>query len=816
MRTMVAAAVACLSVVGLSVAADVQAFTKRDVSIPAGGLGPALQALSAEGSIHVVFISEDVNKLSTKGASGSLTIDEALNQLLNGTGLTFQYIDDETVSIVPLATTPAARATGTSGQRFRLAQAETPSRSPRQATAENSSENFGERATLEEIIVTAQKREENVNDVPISMTVLSGTELDSTSVGGVSEVLNTVPGIVTTSNYLSGGSTIAIRGVTAARPLQVGAGTVGYYLDAVPFSLVKSAVGPDSNPYDLERVEVLRGPQGTLYGASALNGVVRILTHDADLNRFDFKATTAGSNTTKGGANFSGDAALNVPLIEGKLALRAVAGYQDNEGWIDQPNKADANNEEIQTYRLKIKAQPSDRLTLGLSAWISRNRGGAPSVGYEYDKTSSVLDQPTKNDFETYGFTAGYDFNSFRVASTTGYLSYSNAGTLGLDIPAFNAPNTIFFNGLESEIFSQELTLQSSTEGAWRWSLGGIYREGTEDTTQYYTGLYASVPFILAYNKSKSYAVYGELTRLLFDERLELTGGLRYFHDEETQDSQTGRGTPFKYAEATSEATTPRVIATWHHSDDQMVYASYSQGFRAGFPQGDAVLSSFPTFPAVKPDRLHNYEVGLKGILANDRVSYDVALYYIDWEDIQLLLRVPFLNSPGVNAVINGQSARGMGVDASVALRPTDALTLRASVSKNDLGMSSDVRSTTGILFRKGDRPNGSPSTTTGASADYAFDLNERFRGRLQASASYSSPITYRTETVVGKADSILITRASFTVEADEHWSVSLFADNLNNEKGTAAKAFITPYAADWNSRVRPRTIGVRLNYNLY
>ena len=244
----------------------------------------------------------------------------------------------------------------------------------------------------EEIVVTAQKREEKLQDVPVSMTVLGGRELDRSTAEGVNEVLLTVPGVAATEALQGGNTQISIRGVTGSAPTLGGSSPIAYYLDGLPFSFVKNSVVPDADVYDLERVEVLRGPQGTLYGASALNGVVRVLTKDADLNAFGAKARGALSSTEHGGTNYRGDASVNVPIIEGKLALRATASYQGLSGWINQPSRRDVNDGDTQSYRIKLNAAPTDRLTIGLSAWFSRTHFDAPAYGTEDRDIPNVID----------------------------------------------------------------------------------------------------------------------------------------------------------------------------------------------------------------------------------------------------------------------------------------------------------------------------------------------------------------------------------------------------------------------------------------
>jgi outer membrane receptor protein involved in Fe transport len=673
---------------------------------------------------------------------------------------------------------------------------------------------------LEEIVVTAQKRLEQLKNVPIAISVLSGAELDQATVN-VADALNRVPGVATQQNYLGGGTVVVVRGVAPSFTLASGASPVAYYLDSIPFGLVKSALAPDSNAFDLERVEVLRGPQGTLYGASALNGVVRILTHDPELSGFDAKAKVSGSATQGGGNNYRADMAVNVPLIEDKLAARAVVGYENDSGWIDQPNESNVNAGQVQTYRLKINAQPTPDFSLGLSAWSSRNKADAPSVGFTSDRAASVLDQPISTDYDAYGLKLGYQFPALFASSATSYLEYTNKGVLGLDVPFFgNPPDTLFINDIKSDVFSEEVNLSSSLEGAWRWSAGGMYRRGTEDIAQAYTGAFGVFPPTLGLQTSKSYAVYGEVTRLFLAGQLELTAGLRHFHDDVSSRFQAAPGTPFTSATSTATADTPRGIVTWHPNDRQMLYVSYSQGFRSGFPQ----LGLPADFPVLQPDRLRNYEIGSKGTLMRGRVTYDTSVYYMDWQGIQAQLNVPYRNNISILAIINGQSASGIGADMALSVEPVSALTFTASVSWNDLSFDEDVRDFPQggpaqgvVIFAQGDRPTSSPETTVGGSADYRFSLGSAgLKGRLSLAANYTSSQSYRglfpgtTNLVVQKGDPIVLAHAGFSVES-LNWTATLYGDNLNNERGAPVKAFIG--VEDWDARVRPRTIGLQLQY---
>jgi iron complex outermembrane recepter protein len=627
--------------------------------------------------------------------------------------------------------------------------------------------------------------------------------------------LTLVPGIKMTQSDQGGGTQLSLRGVAAAGPLFTGSSTVGYYVDSVPFGLVKSSIVPEASPYDLERVEVLRGPQGTLYGASAINGVVRILTHDADLDDFQVKTRASISNTEDGSESYRADMAINVPLIEGKLAARAVLGYADLGGWIDFPDQGrnDGNGGKVNNVRLKLNAQPTEALSIGLTAWRSRTRYDNSPTSDDARRFSGVLGAPIWNEYDTLGLKLAYRFPAFSLTSMSSYIDYANRGTRDNSLYGTTVGD---FTGLESKVFAQEVTLSSNGTGAWRWSLGGFYRDAKDRLVQFgpfFTGLDFD-------ELSESFAVFGELTRVAMDGRLELTAGLRYFEDEVTQTenfSTTGSG-PLQNDSTTFDAISPRLVLSWHPSDSSTLYGSYSEGFRSGFNQNALVLAALAGFPPVKEDTLKNYEVGAKGSFLDGRITYDSAVYYIDWQDVQQTVFV----GTSAFAPINGESASGIGVDFAVVARPASRLELGASVSWNDLAFDAPVLFGDLVVFNKGDRLSYSSEYTLGASAAYVFPLGGTgLDGRLSASAHLSSKQAARTRfltnVIVNTGDDIENVRTSFSVGLADRWQASLFADNLTDENGSPVRydgfdAFF-PNFIQFSSRVRPRTIGLQFEY---
>ncbi|MFC4313962.1 TonB-dependent receptor [Steroidobacter flavus] len=666
---------------------------------------------------------------------------------------------------------------------------------------------------IDEIVVTAQKSgSETLQDVPISISVLSGDKLDTAGVSSVNDAIGRLPGVAVYETFQGNGSKFSIRGVSASPSIFSGSGTAAYYMDEVPFALVKTPLTPDANAYDLDRVEVLKGPQGTLYGASALAGVVRVLTKDANVDAFEAKAQGGVSSTEHGGDNYKGDVAVNVPLITGKLAIRAVASYEDLSGWVDRPAvpEKDYNGSRTESYRVKVAARPTERFTANLSAWISRSNLDGLNSSTANMTLPTVRDESTLTEYQIYGLNLAYSFDSFSIEAPTSYIDYKNDGDF--EVSAVESQRTV----LDAQTFTQELRAYSTTDGVWSWSVGASYRNA-EDSRLVVIPVTYSHDAIDA-NKSESVAVYGEVGRKFADERFELRGGLRYFHDDvslEETDRLTGiTGEPID-SSSTFEKTTPRVVLSWFPSSRHTLYASYSQGFRSGFEQSGDAVAAAPGLSAVKPDLLTNYEIGAKG--SAGVVSYEVATYYQSWQDPQVR---QFVNI-GTGAVpvyiatpSNGTDANGLGIDATLNFRITRGLTLGGSASWNDLSFSKDVYARTLKIYNKGDRLDESPELTGSLYADYGFDFGSTgYAGHFSTDVNYVSKLTTKNEGTgaVFEGDDVTTASMSFTVTAPYNWSARFFVDNLTDEDGVVRPTTsIRQYLV---SRMRPRTVGVLFSY---
>ncbi len=260
------------------------------------------------------------------------------------------------------------------------------------------------------------------------------------------------------------------------------------------------------------------------------------------------------------------------------------------------------------------------------------------------------------------------------------------------------------------------------------------------------------------------------------------------------------------------------MVLSWFPSHDYTMYASYSQGFRSGFPQSELVLVVAPDFTPVKPDKLTNYEIGAKGSMFDNRLSFESAVYFMKWKDIQQTLGISI---PGTTAAIvanvNGQSASGVGVDFAITARPIQGLQFGVNFGWNGLSEDATVYSGGQLLFPKGSRIDSSPAYTAGANGSYDFPFaSTGWTGQLAALVRYTSLQTATSVSsgsglppIVLESDTITTGRVSFAVTAPSHWRVMLYSDNVTNNRGVTEPA-TTPFSS---ISQRPRTTGVQLDY---
>lgn len=672
---------------------------------------------------------------------------------------------------------------------------------------------------LEEVVVTAARRgEQKLVDTPLAISAYDGTWLEDRGYLGLKDFIQLSPGVSMTE-YVPGQSRIQMRGISAS----VGEANIGYYLDEVPVAFINQNNLPDLRAFDMERIEVLRGPQSTLYGAGALAGVVRSVTQTPSMSSYEFKADMTTSATNDGGANHAGNFAANIPLVEDRLGLRMVYLREDNSGWVDQTlmDRRNYNGNDLESMRVKLLGQVTDKLTVSAMYWGSRidSRGAPTSFS---DRTlDEVGDTASEFDYDIYNVTFNYDGDTFGLVSSTSHMGLDNVAKSDFIMGA--TLDTI----LNPRAFTQEVRAFSRGDGAWQWSAGAFYRNA--DQTQVQTSVVMpslGINPVIQYDKVTSKSVFAELTRSFMDGRLDVTGGARLLTETRSSEQRLRPSDPYANK---FNAVTPRVNVTYRPASNWMTYFNFSQGFRSGINQFPVSLETaaslgviLPT--AAEPEYADSYEVGVKGSFFDNRLTVDVASYYIKWRDMQTI--VPIV-AGALYGVVNASSASSPGMEWSVNWRATDKLRLGVMGSWNDAQINQDVyaqaqeldpvtRLPTGgivptLVFNKGDRINDVPEWTGGLTVDYARPISGDLRFVIHGTTQYASRRETRSYGAGVSGDTIVTTDLRLGVETGR-WAAHLFGTNLFDEKGIVSP-ISSATRSDFGYRNRPRTIGLNLKY---
>jgi outer membrane receptor protein involved in Fe transport len=768
-------------------------------------LDSALKFFARQSRLYLIYAQEDVINHHTAGVTGELTAEQTLDRLLKDTGLTYRFLDDKTITIVPIASAPASDKKSIlgktswvgSGQRFSLAQSEEVSPSRRPESAEG--------IEIEEIIVTAQKREQKLIDVPLSITALSGADLHDRNITKISDIAAAVPGLVVFDNG-PGNRRIALRGVGN---LVGGSSLTGLYLDEADVTGFSDAI-IDLRPYDLARVEVLRGPQGTLYGEGSTSGTIRFITRDVNLEAVEASAEVAGYQTRNGSPSESFTGVINLPL-SGQFGLR-IGGFLANEGgWIDQPSvgRSEINDQTLRDVRVKALWQASDSLALSAMAIVHRNDAGLGNQSADENLNFSQaflapVTPATRDDYEVYNLTVNGTLSNVNIVSTSSLLEIDkhldNYGNLLALLPPPLPPLNFLYDSVsDGRIFSQELRANSQV-GALEWTLGAFYRDAS--TTRESNALLgfseatARGIHTLAETGSRSWATFGELSYSL-TERLEAGAGLRYFRDRREQFNGISTQT------ATFDSVNPRVFAKYDVTDAVNVYLNVAKGFRSG---GFNAVGQ----PTYDPESLWSYELGTKTSgLAGGRLSAELAIYYSQYRDIQVI-GAPTGSLQTVTT--NLSAATIQGVDLNAAWRFDAHWQLGASANYVDTRV--DEIGVTHASHNVGDGLDGIPHYGYSAWLDTDFNWTPSVAGFARVDYSGQGRSIYRDRAIGDFFYSTSDVLDTLNLRVGAKWtdvSFEVFAENVLDDIGYTDPFGIQGIAG----RQRPRTIGLRARWQV-
>ncbi len=716
-------------------------------------------------------------------------------------------------------------------------------------------------ASVGEVVVTATRRPERLQDVPLSITAFSQEDLTAKGIVGYEGLARETPGVVLnkpTANF----NNFTARGVATngyGANLQ---STVAIYIDELPISTIGNTTVIDPNLFDVERVEFLRGPQGTLFGSGSLSGALRILTRSPDLSKHDASVLADLGLTGSDSVRQRYNGMVNLPLVDDKLALRVVGFYRHEEGYVDNLGTGVHNANTLVDWggRAILLWEPNDRLSVKLLASYedSNPKDSAlidPTLGRERRRS----DRPDLfvGKLETYNATIEHQFDGARLTSSTTYSRFDQkffvdlAGTFGGAI-AFGLDAWAY-----QDTFVEEARLASDPGGRFDWVVGGFYLDRRLDVDYFYR---SSPAFLAArritglpdeyyqrqfnYTDSHELAGFGEVTWRLSD-RFWLTGGMRYGRVDAqgfvqggyTSNYLTAALTPGFSGPLTITQLTPaaglkaqgskpsfKISASFRPRPSVTTYATVSTGFRT------PIINAFGGRPSlVNPndlvipagadsDDLTNYEIGLKGRWLNGRLAANLAAYWIDWSNIQVQAnRV----SDSVQFATNIGAARSRGLEFEILAFPTSGLTIGFNGSFNNAKVTELSPAEAAISGAVPGARLAAPRFQGSAYVDYGFDLSPRARANLslvlQHVGSYPGmfPRVPGQPNVVaptyGFTDAYENVNATFAVNFDK-LTVGAYVENLFDDHSLT---YVHPEAflANRFGTMRPRTAGVRVSY---
>ncbi|MES2495585.1 MAG: TonB-dependent receptor [Pseudomonadota bacterium] len=723
-----------------------------------------------------------------------------------------------------------------------------------------------------DIVVTARKARERLQDVPISVNALSGDQLRDRGAVDIKDVLRSVPGL-SFSGTERGLGNYNIRGISTV----ASAPTVGTYLDDISLVTIATSFSGTFDPvfFDMERIEVLKGPQGTLYGGSSMGGAIKYVSAKPNLTEVGGSAAAGTATTAHGSMSYNAEAVINLPIVSDKLAVRGGVYYRHDGGYIDNvaggfvtnsrysstasptytPQRQNAlstrnasNQNDADTYvgRLSLLWQPDETLSIRPAAYYQHYKLSNPGQFFvgEADLTSSYrIKQPTTDKAGIYSLDINKELGSVQATSLTAYFDRKldfvrdYSFFIGGLVPPLFGLTSDNLSASHTKTFSQEFRLASNNPDARLTWIAGLYYSHQNDGLYQIVTTPGATPVIgteVGYlgdttTKTKQYSAFGEASYKLLD-NLDITAGVRLFQIKQIVDILgdgpfNGGLTQVVGRKSNEKGVNPKVGVSYKVTRDNLIYASAAKGFRPGGPNRFQInptlcatdlaalgLTKAPdTFDS---DNLWSYELGTKNQFGS--IMFNGALFYTDWKKIQQQIG---LSSCGFAFTGNAGTADVKGAEAETRINLTRDFQVGGTATYSDAKISSTVPGTTA---QDGDQVLAVPKWMLSGYASYTVEVTDGWRGQVRGEYQYQSSSRRqfnRTQAVVypGGINGTIPNRAEFR---GAYQVVNAFASVSNGE--TEFRLYVNnlfdnrPFldtdltvGSNRSTTIRPRTIGV-------
>lgn len=766
-----------------------------DFHIPAEPLSQALIALALQGRLSVGHVGIDLTGLEAKPVEGSQSVAEALDALLAGTGLGYFFADPKTVILVRRSTAQVV-----------------PPVTP----------------AIEDVVVTAEKRPAIARTLPESIAVVSGETLADEG-GATEDAARHAAGLITIGAG-PGQNKIFIRGLSDSVLSGRTQSMVGLYLDEA--RLTEDTSDPDLRLSDIDHVEIVRGPQGTLYGAGALAGVVRIVTNKPELDRYGGSIEIGGAATAGGAPSGNLDGVLNLPLIEDSLALRTVLYASHSGGYLNDSRLGDRNANGIDTQggRAALLWKPTQDWSAILKM-VAQNLISADAdyypAGQPFEERSNLLREPRTDKFRQVSLEIRGDLGWANLISSTSYSTRRiqttyDASAAWPDLTGFSSGPATFTDNRGIGSVSHETRLESPPQDGWSWVAGTALSHRDEDYASSLKGpgdgkIYSAFGETRD-DSANEIALFGQTTYDITD-WLAATAGARVFGGTLAASARLQQGDmPVSRLRGTDHAVemTNKAALILKPDDSVMAYVSAADGFRLGginigAPAGATNVDAHGGEQSESPgafasDTLRTYEAGIKSSLWDGRLIADGALFLSLWNNIQSDQILP----NGAWYIANAGNVRAPGAELDVTLQATSGLSLEAHLYYGNPHLS---HSNPLLVQSEGVLP-GVPESSAALSGRYDLSLSEDDRVFLMVSGRYEG------RSYAGFDPGRSIAMGDYWTGnlslgwRHEAWQAALRVDNIADSRANSF-AYGNPFLAGRQREItplRPLTAGITLS----